>query len=767
MYHDNNGHHELHDCMLDLNRRHFEHMQTDQTAFSQNQESELLCQAYDRLVSKAGEYLNESQLAQLNDAYEFGRNAHHGQYRKSGEPYFTHPIAVAEILAALKLDVQTLITALLHDTLEDCPVSSDDISARFSQKIAELVNGVTKLSQIEIQSFDNKQAENFRKFMLAISRDVRVLIVKLADRTHNMRTIGSMSDEKQNKIARETMDIFAPLADRMGIYVFQHELEDLSFNVLQPQVRTSIINSLDNITDLLDQKGGDGKNLLDDIASELEALVQDAGIACSVEGRLKTPYSIYLKMKRKAMSFEQLFDVNAFRIIVPDIAACYQTLGIIHQQYPTIIGRFKDYISAPKKNGYQSIHTSVLGPYNQKIEIQIRTDAMHEMAEKGVAAHWAYKVIKQDSAEQKTTHLPPRIKDDEHDSTRWIRELTSLLGQSTGSVEFMEAAKLELYRDQIFCFSPKGELFNLPSGATALDFAYSVHSDLGDYCDHVLINGKRRQLSTVLENGDQVKVITSDKMTVKIEWEEFVKTARAESHIRRMSRTLTQQQFASLGKSLLSDEFRYRGQPFDEDALKLSLLTFNLSSLGQLYMLVGEGKTLTKEMVLDQIHPKIDAKKGKSKDTPIPKPVFVFDSDYEGSSVQLAKCCHPLPGDKIIGIFNSGLGVTVHTKSCETAYKFAEMPELWVEVAWPRASHHRHSGRIKVLLLNEPGSLATMCNVISHHSGNISFIQLEERKLNYFTFILDIEVADIDHLNNIISVLRSDKFVESAERYSF
>jgi len=746
-------------------------MQPDQTAFKQNEELALLSQSYNRLAEKAGEYLDDGQLAQLYDAFEFGRAAHDGQYRKSGEPYFTHPIAVAEILADLKLDVQTLITALLHDTLEDCPVTSADISERFSQKIAELVNGVTKLSQIEIQSFDNKQAENFRKFMLAISRDVRVLIVKLADRTHNMRTIGSMSAEKQEKIARETMDIFAPLADRMGIYVFQHELEDLSFNVLQPQVRMSIINSLHNITNLLDQKGGEEQNLLVDITSELEQLVQNSGIECSVEGRLKTPYSIYLKMKRKAMSFEQLFDVNAFRIIVPDLSACYQTLGIIHQKYPTIIGRFKDYISSPKKNGYQSIHTSVLGPYNQKIEIQIRTDAMHEKAEKGVAAHWAYKVIKDDGTNQKAGHLPPLVKEGElgsgHDSTRWIRELTSLLGQSTGSVEFMEAAKLELYRDQIFCFSPKGELYNLPSGATALDFAYSVHSDLGDYCDYVLINGKRRQLSTVLENGDQVKVITSDKVTVKIEWEEFVRTARAESHIRRMSRNLTQQQFASLGKSLLSDEFRYRGQPFDEGQLKLSLLTFNLSSLEQLYMLVGEGKTLTKEMVLDHIHPGIEAKKGKSKDKPIPKPVFVVNSEYEGSSVQLAKCCHPLPGDKIIGIFNSGLGIAVHTKSCETAYKFAEMPELWVEVAWPRTSRHRHSGRIKVLLLNEPGSLATMCTVISQHSGNISFIQLEERKLNYFTFILDIEVADIDHLNNIISVLRSDKFVESAERYSF
>lgn len=743
-------------------------MQPDQTAHRQTEDARQLATSYDKLATKAGEYLDDDQLGQLYHAFEFGRDAHDGQYRKSGHPYFTHPIAVAEILAELKLDVQTLITALLHDTLEDCPVTSEDISSRFGDKIAELVNGVTKLSQIEIQSFDNKQAENFRKFMLAISRDVRVLIVKLADRTHNMRTIGAMAAEKQEKIAQETMDIFAPLADRMGIYVFQHELEDLSFNVLQPQVRSSIINSLENIANLGDQKGSDEQNMLDDIASELEALVQEQGLDCTVEGRLKTPYSIYLKMNRKAMSFEQLFDVNAFRIILPERADCYQALGIIHQKYPTIIGRFKDYISAPKKNGYQSIHTSVLGPYNQKIEIQIRTDAMHERAEKGVAAHWAYKVVKYRDESQKEDHIPPLIAEGEgQDSTRWIRELTSLLGQSTGSVEFMDAAKLELYRDQIFCFSPKGELYNLPNGATALDFAYSVHSDLGDYCDYVLINGKHRQLSTVLENGDQVKVVTSDKVTVKIEWEDFVKTARAKSHIRRMSRNLQQQQFIYLGKSLLSEEFRYRGQPFDEDQLKLSLLTFNLSSLDQLYMLVGEGKTLTKKLVLDHIHPSTETKKGKSEDKPIPKPVFVFDSEHEGASVQLAKCCHPLPGDKIIGIFNSGLGITVHTNSCATAYKFDEMPELWVEVAWPRTSRHRHSGRIKVLLLNEPGSLAKMCTVISQHSGNISFIQLEERKLNYFTFILDIEVADIDHLNNIISVLRSDKFIESAERYSF
>lgn len=713
------------------------------------------------LVDKASVYLDSASLKKLTEAYRFGRAAHNGQLRKSGEPYFLHPIAVAESLADMQLDLETLITALLHDTIEDCDVTLDDVIQRFGHKIAELVNGVTKLSQIEIQSFDTKQAENFRKFMLAISRDVRVLVVKLADRTHNMRTISALKPEKQRKIARETMDIFAPLADRMGIFYFQHELEDLCFRVLEPEMRQSIITALEHLP-------AAEKDVLEDIAQELRLLVAEAGIDCQVEWRLKTPYSISQKMKRKALSFEQLSDVTAFRIITPSIADCYTAMGVIHQRYPTIIGKFKDYMSAPKKNGYQSIHTSVFGPFNQKIEIQIRTAEMHEKAEKGVASHWAYKsgggVNSAPAGMQNASSDTEAV---EAQSISWIRELTSLLEQNTGPVEFLEDTKLEMYRDQIFCFSPKGEIYNLPKGATALDFAYSVHSDLGDYCDHVLVNGRRRQLSTILENGDQVQVKTTSKLAVKIEWESFVVTGRARSHIRRVCRALSQQQFASLGKSVLSDEFRYRGMSFDEELLKLSLLSFNLTSLEQLYVLVGEGKELTKEMVLDHIQPSENAKNQPTRKKAIPKPAFVLADEYEGTSVQLAKCCHPLPGDKIIGILNSGLGVVVHTKSCETAYKFSERPELWVEVVWPRTSDQRHSGRIKVLLLNEPGSLAAMCSVISQHAGNIAFIQLEERKLNYFTFIIDIEVVHLDHLNEIVSVLRSNRLIENVERYSY
>lgn len=726
-------------------------------------QADLLNAHFGKLVDKASNYLDSASMKQLTDAYLFGRSAHNLQLRKSGEPYFLHPIAVAELLADMQLDVETLITALLHDTVEDCDVTSEDIYTHFGYKIAELVNGVTKLSQIEIQSFDTKQAENFRKFMLAISRDVRVLVVKLADRTHNMRTIGALAHKKQAKIAKETMDIFAPLADRMGISFFQQELEDLCFNVLEPEMRQSILSALDNLP-------AAEKDVLENIAQELRELITHQNINCTVEWRLKTPYSISQKMKRKALSFEQLSDVTAFRIITPSIGDCYTAMGIIHQRYPTIIGKFKDYMSAPKKNGYRSIHTSVFGPFNQKIEIQIRTEEMHEVAEKGVASHWVYNNTKfpKKAAEDNLEPNQPADavpKDMDMQSISWIRELTSLLEQNSGPVEFLEDTKLEMYRDQIFCFSPKGEIYNLPKGATALDFAYSVHSDLGDYCDHILVNGRRRQLSTILENGDQVRIVTSDKVAVKIEWESFVETGRARSHIRRVCRALKQQQFASLGKSVLSDEFRYRGLVLDEELLKYSLLSFNLTSLEQLYVLVGEGKELTKEMVLDKIQPSEKTKKTNKKS--IPKPAFVLADEYAGTSVQLAKCCHPLPGDKIIGILNAGLGVVVHRKSCETAYKFSERPELWVEVVWPRTAEQRYSGRIKVLLLDEPGTLATMCTVISQHSGNIAFIQLEERNLNYYTFILDIEVVHLDHLNEIVSVLRSNRLIEQVERYSY
>lgn len=720
-----------------------------------------LSQSIDRLSTTAADYLGPAEVGLLNEAAAFGRAAHQGQVRASGEPYFEHPVAVAQSLVDKRLDHQTLITALLHDTIEDCDVTHDQLTQKFGHKVAELVDGVSKISKLKLKSANTKQAENFRKFVLAISEDVRVVIVKLADRLHNMSTISALPDEKRRRIATETMEIYAPLAERMGIFSFQHQLEDLSFEVLQPELRTAIQQRLKSMLEENDET-------IPLISDELYELVSSSQILCSVDGRQKTLLSIARKMHRKEVNIEQLSDIMAFRVIVPTLSDCYATLGIIHQKFPNIVGRFKDYISAPKRNGYQSIHTAVFGPKNQKIEIQIRTAEMHDLAENGVASHWIYKssggknlLSKQKKAEAQSMS----------GARSWVRDLTSLLDLSSGPSEFLEDAKLEMYRDQVFCFTPTGEIIRLPKGATGLDFAYAVHSDIGDHCDQVYVNGKCRQLSTELENGDQVRIITDPEASPKSEWENFAKTGRAKSSIRRVCKARNQEQMAALGKSLLLDEFRYRNQNFDEEALTLCLHEFNVLSLDELYVLVGEGG-VTKEHVLDyMLEP--SARQEQADETeaissePQKKPVFVIDTAYQGESVQTAKCCHPLPGDKIIGILTTGLGITVHTKSCSTAYKFAEMPELWVEVEWPRGAQQYYQGRIKAVLMNQPGALGALCSTVSQQAANIAFIQLEERKLNFYTFILDLDVRDQEHLQSIISILRANRFIESVDRYSF
>ena len=702
------------------------------------------------LEQKARSYLDEPVLARLSEAALFGQEAHKGQYRDTGAPYFTHPLEVACLLSDMRLDTESLITALLHDTVEDCGVSLNSLAEKFGENVSQLVDGVTKLTRIELQSIDTKQAENFRKLVVAMGKDIRVLLVKLADRTHNMRTLSGISaHEKRERIATETMEIFAPLAERMGITQFQHELEDLSFDILQPEMRQSIMTRLEFLT-------SENKNTIPDIQRILADVISKGGIECNVAGRLKTSYSIWRKMQTKNITMEQLSDVMAFRIIVDDDAACYTALGLIHQAFPMVMGRFKDYISTPKRNGYRSVHTGVLGPMNRKIEIQIRTAEMHDIAERGVAAHWDYKT-RQTEAQQ------PR----QAEGFRWVRELISLLELNAGPLEFLEHTKMEMYADQVFCFTPRGDLIGLPKGATPIDFAYAVHSKIGDRCVGVFINEKRRQLATELENGDQVKIITDPAAKPRSEWEEFVVTGRAKSSIRRFIRLEKQIEFSRIGKALLEREYRFRKVTFVEQHIADSVIAFGITKPEELYALLADGSRHPRD-VFERLHPEMATgrKSAVSGSLSQEQPLFSISGTDEGMAVQLGKCCHPLPGDKIIGIITTGKGVTVHTKNCSILTKFVEIPELWLEVDWPRGEMRRYAGRIKAIILNEPGALAALCTVIGQQAGNITHIQLTERSLNFFTFQVDVDVKDIEHIHSIIAVLRSNKYIESVSRRS-
>ncbi len=713
---------------------------------------------FEQLMSVCSAYLSEAGQSRVHAAFAFGQKAHHGQLRDSGAPYFTHPVAVAALLADMHLDTDTLVTALLHDTVEDCDVTLDDIACAFGAEVASLVNGVTKLSQLELKSADTKQAENFRKFVLAVGRDIRVLLVKLADRTHNMQTLDAVKKpERRWRIAKETMEIYAPLAERMGITRFQAELEDRAFAVLQPELRESIVSRLDFLA-------FETEETIPKICSDLDSLLSAEGISCEVSGRAKSPYSISRKMQVKNVTMDQLSDVMAFRIIVPDTDCCYRTLGLVHMTFPVVMGRFKDYISTPKANGYRSLHTAVIGPLRQKIEIQIRTAEMDDTAERGVAAHWEYK--QGDPGGDGGAGRAERLQ-----TFRWARELVSLLELNDEATEFLENSKLEMYKDQVFCFTPKGDLIGLPRGATAIDFAYAVHTDVGDKCVGVMINERRRQLTTELANGDQVQILTDKDGRPKSDWEDFAVTGRAKSAIKRFIRLQRLEEFGRVGRALLEREFRFRKTSFNEQVISAALSAFDMHNIEELYAAIAEQKLKTKD-VFERLYPEQALAGSDNRKTrqnaveQMPEPVFNVDRAHEGLAVHLGKCCHPLPGDRIVGIVTTGKGITVHTKSCSTLTKFVEIPELWLEVEWPRKSVRRYAGRIQAVILNEPGALAALCTVIGQQAGNITHIQLTERNMNFFTFLLDIDVKNLEHIQSIVSVLRANKYIESVKRYS-
>ncbi|HYL48443.1 MAG TPA: bifunctional (p)ppGpp synthetase/guanosine-3',5'-bis(diphosphate) 3'-pyrophosphohydrolase [Stellaceae bacterium] len=704
------------------------------------------------LVERVKAYDPSADEDAINRAYVYSMKAHGAQKRASGDPYFSHTVEVAGILAKMKLDAASIITGLLHDTVEDTLATLEDIEKIFGPEIARLVDGVTKLSRIELQSDQTKQAENFRKLVLAMSEDIRVLLVKLADRLHNMRTLHFIKDaDKRKRIARETMEIYAPLAERIGMNAMKDELEDLAFAELNPEARDSIKTRLN----FLREKGGD---LVSGIIDELQQTLKDSGIEVQVSGREKTSYSVWKKMQKKNVGFEQLSDIMAFRVVVEDVEQCYHALGVLHSKYPVVPGRFKDYISTPKPNNYRSLHTGVIGPHRQRIEIQIRTPEMHEVAELGVAAHWVYK------------QGAPKTEGRQY---RWLRELLDIIEHAPDPQEFLEHTKLEMFQDQVFCFTPKGDLIELPRGATAVDFAYAVHSQIGDTCVGAKINGRLVPLRTALANGDQVDIVTSKAQTPSPTWERFVVTGKARARIRRFIRTQQRQQYLDLGKAILQKAFRQEGHDFAEKALDELLQRFECKTRDDLYVAVGEGLHTGREIVHAIFPPKADARSAKvvtltprGKAKKASENAVPIRGMIPGMAVHFAGCCHPLPGDRIVGIVTTGKGVTIHTIDCETLDTFAETPERWLDVAWSDEGDggRVHVGRISVTIGNEPGSLGSLTTVIGKSGGNITNLKITNRSQDFFEILVDIEVQNVRHLTNIIAALRATPVINSVER---
>lgn len=704
------------------------------------------------LVELVKSYDPDADEDALNRAYVFAMKKHGAQLRASGDPYYSHPVEVAGILTKFKLDCNSVIAGLLHDTVEDTDTTIEEVRSLFGDQVAALVDGLTKLAMIEQKSVYTKQAENFRKLLLAMSEDIRVLLIKLADRLHNMRTLNFLKPEKRTRIARETLDIYAPLAERIGMQEVKSELEELAFRELYKDAHDSIVARLN----FLREKGSD---IVPKIIETLKKDMEENGVKCVVTGREKTPYSIWRKMQQKNASFEQLSDIMAFRICVEDIATCYQALGIVHSKYHMVPRRFKDYISTPKPNGYRSLHTGVIGPENTRIEIQIRTYEMHEIAEKGVAAHWAYK--QGQKAEGK--------------NFRWIRELLEILDQASNPEEFLENTKLEMYNDQVFCFTPKGDLIGLPINSTPVDFAYAVHSSVGDTCVGAKINGEIRPLRTVLQNGDQVEVLTSKAQHPSTEWERFVVTGKAKAAIRRYVRANKRDQFIVLGQEILEKLFKGENLEFSEKNLVNVLPNFDAESISDLYAKVGEG-LITGWDVMKAVYPaykqsklekvvqaiKVPAfKKSKKKDQ---NPLQI-EGLIPGMAMHFAGCCHPLPGDRIVGIVTTGKGVAVHTIDCKVLEKYSKEPERWLDISWGKMDEtETYIGRLKIMLSNEPGSLGEISNIMARHNTNISNLNIVYRTVSYFEIMLDLDVKNVQQLDEIIASLKSCKAVSYVAR---
>ncbi len=728
------------------------------------------------LTGKILDYDPKADTRLIDAAYDLAERAHVTQRRENGDPYFSHPVAVAEILAGYRLDVASIATALLHDVVEDTSVSLTEIERRFGREIAGLVDGVTKLTRLELQSDRTKQAENFRKLVLAMSRDIRVLLVKLADRLHNMRTLHFVRDaERRKRIARETMEIYAPLAERIGMDTVKTELQTLAFTQLEPEAYGTIQARLNFLR-------GQGADVIDDVRRELIQVCRDAGVEpTEIMGREKSPFSIWEKMHRRNVAFEQLSDIMAFRIVVRTKGDCYGALGAVHSAYPVIAGRFKDYISTPKSNGYQSLHTGVTlrEPRNQKIEVQIRTAEMNDVAENGVASHWVYKAPDK------------QVDGTDVQRFRWVQDLLEILDDSAAPDDFLENTKLELYADQVFCFTPKGQLIQLPRGATPVDFAYAVHSQVGDTCVGAKVNGRLMPLRHHLENGDQVEIMTARGGTPSPQWDRFVVTGKARARIRRFIHQEQRQQSRDSGRVELTKAFRQAGVDGSEKALEPALKTLKLATVDDLYIAVGNGNLVAKDVVHSAYPELRQATRGPRMVPPmLPRGKLSARHDVDmpvtglvpGMAYSFAGCCHPVPGDEIVGIVTTGKGVTIHGRECQTLTAFAATPERFIDIEWNYEAVGKeavgkeaagksgamkasgHTARISAIAANEHGALADISNAVAKQDGAIANLKIVNRQQDFMEVMVDVDVRDLAHLSKVIVGLRGLKTIKGVER---
>ncbi len=691
------------------------------------------------LVTLVRAYNPKSNADLIRRAYAYGERMHEGQFRHSGEPYFTHPVAVAAILAEQRLDDASIVTALLHDTIEDTKSTYAEVEAEFGHEVAELVDGVTKLTNLQLNSTESKQAENFRKLFIAISRDMRVILVKLADRLHNMRTIRAMRPEKQVQKARETMDIYAPLAGRMGMQWMREELEDLAFHVLNPEGRASIIRRFIR----LQKETGD---VIHKITGDIREALDKAGVRAEVFGRAKKPYSIWRKMQEKEQSFSRLSDIYGFRVITENEADCYRVLGAIHQRWRAVPGRFKDYISQPKTNGYRSIHTTVSGRDGKRVEVQIRTRQMHEVAESGVAAHWSYR-------DGVRVENPFAV-----DPAKWVAALTERFDSAENNDEFLEHVKLEMYADQVFCFTPKGEVVKLPRGATPLDFAYAVHTDIGDRCVGARIDGIRVPLWTRIRNGQSVEIITAEGQSPQATWLDIVATGRAKSAIRRRLREEDRGRFIKLGRELARVAFEHVGRKATDKALATAARRLGLKDADEVLARLGSAELVARDVVA-LLYPEA---------VPVAEEIEVARAVVglaQGQSFERAPCCQPVPGERIVGISFRGRGVVIHAIDCDGLEQFADQTERWVDLQWQPGLHPPvHTVSLDLTIANDAGVLGRICSLIGEQKANISDLNFLDRKPDFYRLIVDVDLRDVEHLHKVMTVLEAESDVATIKR---
>src|SRR6266852_2813702 len=727
------------------------------------------------LVERVRSYNPDTNEGLLNRAYVYAMKAHGTQTRASGDPYFSHPLEVAAILTDLKLDDATIVAALLHDTIEDTEATRSEIDHVFGHEIGALVEGLTKLKRLELVSREAKQAENLRKLLLAIADDVRVLLIKLADRLHNMRTLEFVAPTARHRIAEETLDIYAPLAGRMGMQEMREELEDLSFRTLDPEAYAVVMQRLDALAER-------NRNLISEIESQLSNNLKKNGMAAHVYGRRKRPFSIWTKMERKSIGFEQLSDIFGFRVVLNDVEACYRALGVVHTTWPVVPGRFKDYISTPKQNDYRSIHTTVIGPGNQRVELQIRTEEMDQIAELGIAAHAFYK---------DGIGSPTELLKRESSAFAWLRHTVGILSDSANPEEFLEHTKLELFHDQVFCFTPKGKLIALPRQANVIDFAYAVHTDVGNSAVGCKINGKFAPLSSELQNGDEVEVLTSKAQSAPPSaWESLAVTGKARAAIRRATRTAVRDQYAGLGRRIVERMFARAKIEYADDKLKGALPRLARASIDDVMAAVGRGEMKASD-VARAMYP--DYKEERAVATAAAKPesgwfglkrakalkIKLPGADDETSPIPIRGVSGDLPvrfapdggavpGDRIVGIMNPGEGITIYPIQSSALKEFEETPERWLDVRWDVDEEipHRFPARIALQSVNEPGSLAQIAQVIADHDGNIDNIRMSRQSPDFTSVTIDLEVYDLKHLTAIIAQLRAKPVVARAERVS-